>query len=294
MAKVAAVETVQQTLDSLQTALTLYDEHLDRIIPWATFKETMATLGAYEKEYSAEAGVLVGKIKTLLLNSEDAYRTGVRQVYEWCQLTLKILPGYVKLLDANDEKALADQQKLILLLLSTGIKKMTAAIDCIERASGAFNQASGELSSLNTRLAADFNEKSSYFQAQVSQLEREAYGGAAAGLILGPFGLIISYSISAGIVEGKLKPALREKFASVSKAFDNLTKTVQTATSDIASAKAKLRAEVQVISDLKTDAETLEVFVGLDTVMIQELKESAASLSTACKAYVDRHSEKHL
>ena len=38
---------------------------------------------------------------------------------------------------------------------------------------------------------------------------------AAAGVVAGPFGLIISYSIAAGVVEGKLIPELKNKLKSV-------------------------------------------------------------------------------
>ncbi|XFB08579.1 hemolysin E, partial [Azotobacter salinestris] len=44
------------------------------------------------------------------------------------------------------------------------------------------------------------------YDMQVDKLRKEAYGGAAVGLVLGPFGLLISYSIAAGVLEGKLIP----------------------------------------------------------------------------------------
>ncbi|BBP35198.1 hypothetical protein VEE67_24390 [Escherichia coli] len=48
-----------------------------------------------------------------------------------------------------------------------------------------------------------FQKKNSYFQSQVDKIRKEAY----AGVVAGPFGLIISYSIAAGVVEGKLGDA---------------------------------------------------------------------------------------
>lgn len=60
------------------------------------------------------------------------------------------------------------------------------------------------------------NEKKA---AQANQ-RYAAYGGAAAGLIAGPMGLIISYSIAAGVCEGLNIPAIEEDFS-------NQRKTIQ-------------------------------------------------------------------
>ncbi|XNM88223.1 hemolysin E [Escherichia coli] len=57
-----------------------------------------------------------------------------------------------------------------------------------------------KLLALDSQLTNDFSEKNSYFQSQVDKIRKEAY----AGVVAGPFGLIISYSIAAGVVEGKL------------------------------------------------------------------------------------------
>ncbi|TLP80878.1 hemolysin E, partial [Streptococcus pneumoniae] len=69
--------------------------------------------------------------------------------------------------------------------------------------------------------------------SQVDKIRKEAYAGAAAGVVAGPFGLIISYSIAAGVVEGKLIPELKNKLKSVQSFFTTLSNTVKQANKDI-------------------------------------------------------------
>lgn len=57
---------------------------------------------------------------------------------------------------------------------------------------------------------------------QVDKIRKEVYASAAAGVAAGPFGLIISYSIAAGVVEGKLIPELKKKLKSVQDFFTSL------------------------------------------------------------------------
>ncbi|ENO4813871.1 TPA: hemolysin HlyE, partial [Shigella sonnei] len=99
-------------------------------------------------------------------------------------------------------------------VLDDGITKLNEAQKSLLVSSQSFNNASGKLLALDSQLTNDFSEKSSYFQSQVDKIRKEAYAGAAAGVVAGPFGLIISYSIAAGVVEGKLIPELKNKLKS--------------------------------------------------------------------------------
>ncbi|HCS2074616.1 TPA: hemolysin HlyE, partial [Shigella sonnei] len=104
-------------------------------------------------------------------------------------------------------------------VLDDGITKLNEAQKSLLVSSQSFNNASGKLLALDSQLTNDFSEKSSYFQSQVDKIRKEAYAGAAAGVVAGPFGLIISYSIAAGVVEGKLIPELKNKLKSVQSFF---------------------------------------------------------------------------
>ncbi len=76
MAEIVADKTVEVVKNAIETAdgaLDLYNKYLDQVIPWQTFDETIKELSRFKQEYSQAASVLVGDIKTLLMDSQDKY-----------------------------------------------------------------------------------------------------------------------------------------------------------------------------------------------------------------------------
>jgi hemolysin E len=285
----AVITTVKDGLEAGEKALDLYNKVLDQVIPWKTFEETIKELTKYEKDYSTKAGQLVGKTKTLLLNSRDEYLKATQSVYEWCAVASKLLEAYLTLFTNYDKDKARAQKNILLKVLGDGVTKMTAAQESLHTSSTSFNEAAGFLSALRTQLQNDFSEGSSYYEQQVDKLRKEAYGGAAAGLVAGPFGLVISYSIAAGVVEGKLIPEMKAKFEEVKAFFEHIQQIVSQTDKDITDAKVKLAEEIRVIGDVKTDTETTELYVEYDDLMLNLLKKSARDLIDKCQMYMDRH-----
>ncbi|WP_412180380.1 hemolysin E, partial [Trabulsiella odontotermitis] len=77
------------------------------------------------------------------------------------------------------------QKDILIKILDDGIKKLSDAQKSLLVSSQSFNAASGKLLALDSQLTNDFSEKSSYFNSQVDKIRREAYGGAAAGVVAG-------------------------------------------------------------------------------------------------------------
>lgn len=64
------VEVVKNAIETADGALDLYNKYLDQVIPRQTFDETIKELSRFKQEYSQAASVLVGDIKTLLMDSQ--------------------------------------------------------------------------------------------------------------------------------------------------------------------------------------------------------------------------------
>ena len=286
------VDVVKGSIDAADKALDLYNKVLDQVIPWDSFEKAMKELTRYQNDYSKEAAALVGEIKTLLMNSLDKYFEATQNIYEWCGISSQLLTAYLTLFEQYDEKKAAVQKDILLEVLGSGLTKMTAAQTSLQSSSESFNTASGKLLALETQLSNDFNEKSVFFENQVSKLRKEAYGGAAAGIAAGLFGLIISYSIAAGVLEGKLIPELTKKLKSVQAFFTNIKNEVTKANQDINTTKAKLAEEISVIGDMKITTETTQFYVKYDDLMLSLLKDSANSLILQCNDYQKRHGKK--
>jgi hemolysin E len=285
-------ENIKKGIKAAHDTLDLYNKEIDKMIPWDTFKEAVQELTRYQDHYSVQAAGLVSKIKTLLLNSQGAYHEATQSVYEWCGVTCKLLDAYLKLFDEYNERKAEAQKGILLKTLTDGITKMTTAQDMLAKSSDSFNKASGELIALKAQLNSDFDDKSDYFEAQKKKIRSEAYGGAAAGIILGPFGLAISYSIAAGVVEGELIPALAKQFEAVKGYFANLGNTVKNANTAIDEAKAKLEDEIVTIGKIKVATENTAFFVEFDDVLLDSLKDAAKELIKLCFEYQKRHGKK--
>ncbi|HBB4050916.1 TPA: hemolysin HlyE, partial [Escherichia coli] len=268
--------------------------YLDQVIPWQTFDETIKELSRFKQEYSQAASVLVGDIKTLLMDSQDKYFEATQTVYEWCGVATQLLAAYILLFDEYNEKKASAQKDILIKVLDDGITKLNEAQKSLLVSSQSFNNASGKLLALDSQLPNDFSEKSSYFQSQVDKIRKEAYAGAAAGVVAGPFGLIISYSIAAGVVEGKLIPELKNKLKSVQNFFTTLSNTVKQANKDIDAAKLKLTTEIAAIGEIKTETETTRFYVDYDDLMLSLLKEAAKKMINTCNEYQKRHGKKTL
>ena len=288
------VEVVKNAIETADGALDLYNKYLDQVIPWQTFDETIKELSRFKQEYSQAASVLVGDIKTLLMDSQDKYFEATQTVYEWCGVATQLLAAYIFLFDEYNEKKASAQKDILIKVLDDGITKLNEAQKSLLVRSQSFNNASGKLLALDSQLTNDFSEKSSYFQSQVDKIRKEAYAGAAAGIVAGPFGLIISYSIAAGVVEGKLIPELKNKLKSALSFFTTLSNTVKQANKDIDAAKLKLTTEIAAIGVIKTETETTRFYVDYDDLMLSLLKEAAKKMINTCNEYQKRHGKKIL
>lgn len=277
-----AAETTKEVFEVVGETMGLYNKVLDEVIPWKEFEATLSELDRYHDDYSKESAELLDQIKAYMVDGMDAYHRSSKSIYDWTGTTLPILTQYLDLFDKNSENDAKTAKKLLVDMLDDGIKSMTHAQKELASCSAHFNQASGKLVSLNTRLGIDFDKESNYYASQVSDIRLKAYIGAA---ILGPFGLLIA----AGIVEGKVVPDLDAKLADIKKFYEEVKDKVVRTQDDIDNVKVKLNEEIRVIGDLKIQTETAEIFVGLNDELKTFIVESVEGLISKCNEFRLKH-----
>ncbi|MDQ0015596.1 hemolysin E [Variovorax boronicumulans] len=285
-----AVEVVKGAIEAANSALDLYNRAVDQLIPWGKYEKIIKEIDRYKNDYSQKSSILVGEVKTLLLNAQDAYYASSQKIYQWCGLTRNLMPIYLNALD--DPEKIDAQKAIIVKVLDDGILQMGNSINELEKCSLSFNGMAGKLTQLDAQLRDDSDVKSKYFQHQVDSLRKQAYGGATAGIVLGPFGLVISYSIAAGVLEGKLIPELKKKLQSVKDFFQTLRTQVTSSHTDIDAAKKEIKEEIARIGELKTETETTKVLVDIGPALKDEIKKAAGKLLVQCQAYQRKHGQK--
>lgn len=237
----------KQDFELVVKSLELYNKVLDQIIPWNSFQETVKGLDRYLKNYSLEAAQIIGEIKTLAYNSADNYFSTTQSIREWCGLTSRLLKAYLQLFNKHDENNFPAQKQLLKKVLDDGMGKMTTAHTNLESISAGFNIMTGKLTELLAQLVIDFDNKSNYVKTVNSRIRQNAYGTAAAGVVLGPFGLLLSYSVAAGVVEGQMIPEVQRKLVEVKNFFETLKTQIEKASTDIKNAKSNLDVELENI-----------------------------------------------
>lgn len=261
---------------------------MDKIVPWKTFQETLDNLDKFRSDYSKEASNLMGGIKTTMMNGMDTYFGASQRIYEWCGLAVKVLPNFKKLFNGGETQAKFNaQKKILLLLLTNGIAKMTKAQEKLEACSTAFNEAAGKLDSLTRRLKADFDEKSEYYKTKISEIRKTAYQGGAPFMFLG-------IGIAAGVAEGKLIPDIKKKMASIEAYYNSLNGDISKTATDIDETKVKINEEIRAIGEMKTQAEEAQIYIEAeegDGTMFTMIIESIDSLMTKATEYRERHKD---
>jgi len=286
------IAIIKEGIDAAEKVLGLYDKVLDKCIKWDVFNETIAKLEKFKDDYSEKAGKLVGEIKTLMMDARDSYQMSVQSVFEWCSLTTKLLPIYIKLLDSKNptDADLASQKSIILKVLGDGVEKMKKAQSVLATCSSSFNNAAGQLVTLHSQLTADFDGKSAYVQAQIDKM-KTALIVAKVAAIFGVFGLIIAVTAHT-TVEGDLIPQMNKKFEEIQKFYKELTDTIAKSSAEIDTTKITLVKEIAIIGELKVQTEETKFFVADDNLR-SLVAGSAKKLMVQCESYMKRHRQEN-
>lgn len=281
------METIKEGIDTADKMMDLYNKHLDRIVPWKEFKETLDELDKFRGNYSVESAALIGDIKTLMMDGMDSYFSASQSVYEWAGTVIPHLTTYVKLFDSYSAEIAEIQKKLLLDVMNEGEERMTDAQNDLGKSSSSFNSVAGKLSTLHGRFAVEFDEKSEYFQTKMSEIRLKGYAG---GAWFGPIGV----GVAAAVIEGKLIPEIKAKMEKIEAFYDTLSGKMQQAFQDIERTKMTLQIEIQHIGNLKVRTKNTNTYVGMDKVpdLREMVIKSALDLVAQCDEYRKRHINK--
>ncbi|KAJ6646972.1 Hemolysin E [Pseudolycoriella hygida] len=233
---------------------------------------------------------LVGEVSALIKHAEDNYFSATRSIYDWCSLTTRLLKIYLDLFENRASKTYEAQRALLIYVFEDGLTKMSGGQAELEQCCLSFNNVAGKLTSLHIRVSNLFDYEKSFLQGEVDKIRRHTYVGAGAGFLLGPFGALITYSIAAGVVEGKLIPKSQAKMSKMRDFFEQLHKTIEQTNVDIDSSKEKMKDEVRSIAVLKFKTERTKALIPMDDFdgLRDTILESVNNLIKECEAYQKR------
>lgn len=294
---VGAVESCEDSNDSKQTdhdiaaksvegaskVMDVYDKKMDKVIPWDVFHETCTELEKGLGRYGPVSGMLVGEIKTAMLNSENNYFQATTSIYGWCGEAIPLLDGYLELFKGYDKNNAEAQKELLLEVLETGLKKMDIALGQVNQSIANFGIAAGKLNTLDNQLELDYKEGSKIMQEEIAKLRNQQWWA----WLFPPMGLGLTIMNEVSSI-----PDLKRSIADLQAFFQGLRGHVTTAIDTITKARDELKRETIIIENLKCQTKVTRTFVGLKAAIKNIIERHANNLIKKCLDYRDRHKEK--
>lgn len=251
-------------------------------------KETLSKLDkpAPAADYSHKSADFLGRIKTHLMNSKDAYDSATQSIYEWCGLSKSLLATYIKLSNDGNASKQTAQNTMLVKVLENGMKQMERAQEKLDVCAANLNATSETLTALGTQMYNDYDENSEYFRRKMEHILRESSDAAAQ--ISGPSG---ATGIASTVIEEKLIDELRERLNSIREFHQNSKVTADQAFIDIKQAKEKLNEKIQMISERKARIGETKSYTPTDNMaeFRKGLIESAERLITNCNEFRNKN-----
>lgn len=158
------VGTIVINIDSLFEALSLYDEMIDRAMPWKQFKESIADLDKFRNNFSTQNAVIIADIKVNILNAIDSHFHASQKVSECASFIASHLQLFIKFFNDHDDKKADTQKRLLIEVLDSTVNGINATETELEKISSNFNLAGEKLKTVrvenpsNNRNAMKFYE----------------------------------------------------------------------------------------------------------------------------------------
>ena len=130
-------------------------------------------------------------------------------------------------------------------------------------------------------------------KAAAAKVRTEAYTGAMAGLVAGPLGLIISYSIAAGVTEGLTIPNIEEDFANQQKTLDGYVDSFEEMQSETKDLQERLDTKRKQLIEIHSKLSTTGSLAGnsalksMPMIHFNTVRQSAEGLVKACDKFLE-------
>lgn len=235
------IELTNDGIGAMSNAVRMYDDELDKGVPWPTYNNKCRELDRYRGELTPESGLIVGEIANHLRIAQIEYQAVTQHICEWCGETRNLLSEYRQLFDLRSPLAYDQQRILLMQSLRTGSRKMLAAQDILQRISTNFNDATRKITDLQNRFTIEFVVTSEYYLLQTETIRRQM-----AQRLTNPASLVSEVDVTR---------ALNQAMNETKRYFNDLKSMAGQSSRDIDSIDTKMRSEIENIDKVITSSE---------------------------------------
>ena len=147
------------------------------------------------------------------------------------------------------------------------------------------------MASIIAQLKIDCDGKSDSYNELVENIRIKAYVSAVAGLLLGPFGLAISYGIAAGITETRVHDLLHKELPRVQSTYQRLKDRCENVAGDLRANILKIGHAKNDMNSLRGSTETAQDGLSLSDEF-DEMKSAILTLKAACDSFSQKYNSK--
>lgn len=260
-------------IDAVSEAMDLYNTAVDHAIPWTKLREIKTKLDQSGSEFSKQSTDWVGRIKTQLLNTIDAYDSVTQSIYEMCGSVTSTLSRYVQLFNVPNPATMTTQKNLLISTLDNGIRHLKQAQKELVHTLSALKTASDEFKSLLSQLKIDYSENSDFFKNRLNKIVAEKSG-------------FWSF-FKKKQIEKEAIAELKAKTKPIETFYTDANVIVQQALENLDQTSVKLNENLKTVEQQKTQLSTSNAddASGSRDAIIQ----SAQALIAKCHEYSQRH-----
>lgn len=310
---------VLRAFEHFGNILQIYNEKLDKLVPWDKLKGAIDALDNSVEDYEGDTQNYMTRIRELKSKTFLTYAQASRTMFEWCISTnvsldiyfryentqlsdkdLKVIRGHLlEILNRGEQKIKDSKNRLNTLEmgmveLRTLLGKMTYVLKDDFRPTGIYGRR-------RTNLEDELRKKQSGTGIALIFSVFVVLASAILGLVFGPIGLAIGLSValaSAGIpiaiLKGHVIPSIEQRIQIIDTYFETLERAIHNANNALDEVEKSLKIELDNVEEMlgflqaATDKNDSDLIL-LDFFRPREINPVLRDVQKKCRQYVIRH-----
>lgn len=310
---------VLRAFEHFGNVLHIYNEKLDKLVPWDKLKLAIDALDNSVEDYEGDTRNYMARIRELKSQTFVTYAQASRTMFEWCISTNVSLDVYFRY--ENTQLSDVDLKVIrghLLEILNRGeqkIKDSKNRLNSLEKGMAELRTLLGKMTYV---LKDDFQPTGIYGRRRANledELRKKQSGtgialiysvfvvlaSAILGLVFGPIGLAIGLSValaSAGIpiavLKGHVIPSIEQRIQIIDTYFETLERAIRNANDALDDVEKSLKMELDKVEELfgfiqaATDKNDSDLIL-LDFFRPREVNPVLRDVQKKCREYVIRH-----
>ncbi|KAJ6646992.1 PiggyBac transposable element-derived protein 4 [Pseudolycoriella hygida] len=161
------INHIKVSIEKAIEALDLCNEFCYKNIVWEMFIEHSKEMDRICDGCDRQSGQFFSQLKCFFLEVYDHFLSATQIIYEWCDLTMRLLKIFVDLFKKQLPLTYETQKDLLTMVLGNGLSKIGKVNSEIEECIVAFTAIIPSLEALGEQLLIEYNPRGIYFKTKM-------------------------------------------------------------------------------------------------------------------------------